>query len=902
MSTLILYNTAVIERGSKESQKEYNMKMYTKEEIFSGNVENLENYKVNLFCYIKKYLLEFNEMKTLEQKAQEIYDSEDDISAFLEEGERRFNLLQEIGLKKLIDGHYVRRYIREHQSEFDFTKVSKTETTSNIAKILSLLLEELSYCFLEPAFDKESIDFLVDTLNEKEEMYELFEMFIKKSRDSSYSSKMASIEYMNSFCKLYFMNFADILFNIIHGTDNTDKLAYIRSLFNMTNSEVINEYDKIKKNAIDVLKDSEKLLEEQLQQEEDEEIGDEKTAQHYLKNSPHYHLVEEHKKKLTNFFETYFTINKKYDEDDFLDYANSVLVLLFIRTKELEFADQVPGIRMRLMCYFKENVVKYIDSLYADKEDQDAIKFSTNFFSFEILQMISYYLLSPFYFSEEKQAAIIADFLKIFSQHDYCKTFYSFLEDLYKNNEPILYYSPTKKYHHFLLMSVLNFMDEEEVAKELRKLLRKHYPISKEKLNKTNYRQLKEVNNPDFYKNPKSLNLLNEFAVSFLLNYMTNAEFVAPHSALISVIKHELDDNFDSHLGLFYKETLEQMVSEIANNKSSKYLTQEERDFSKSITFIENLLTTLTYEDKLTIFKNLNKEYLNTLLVTSFYNTSYFYDSCNDLDNLFRRYLPRLVEVLGEYREFKDNDFYEVDAKKQYSILLQHCMAYVLIDEIQEANELIPKMSGFDVKKEKIDDSMKQMVKQIKVEKKNKKTEIVDLNINTALQKENSEMIKNYKNEVAGYKSELSKQSKELRKLEERIAELEEDKAELNKLRELMFSMQNSDGSYSGNDDVDLQALVKEHEIVVVGGHIKLLDKIKEKYPSIRLTYDSCTYPELLIHNATHVFFLNNFMNHGSYYRAMKIIKTYKNKKWGYMACTNLEKFEESLKYELLKD
>ena len=97
---------------------------------------------------------------------------------------------------------------------------------------------------------------------------------------------------------------------------------------------------------------------------------------------------------------------------------------------------------------------------------------------------------------------------------------------------------------------------------------------------------------------------------------------------------------------------------------------------------------------------------------------------------------------------------------------------------------------------------------------------------------------------------------------------------------------------------VNLQSVIQEKTIIVIGGHIALRNKIKQKYPSIKVLAQASHVTDSVLINADHVFMFYHFMTHDMYNRAISVL-TKNHIPWDYIPYTNLEKSEE-LMYNIL--
>ena len=92
----------------------------------------------------------------------------------------------------------------------------------------------------------------------------------------------------------------------------------------------------------------------------------------------------------------------------------------------------------------------------------------------------------------------------------------------------------------------------------------------------------------------------------------------------------------------------------------------------------------------------------------------------------------------------------------------------------------------------------------------------------------------------------------------------------------------------------DLNKIIEDKSISIIGGHSSLIKKIKEKYPSIKHASKESHVTQSLIKNADYVFLITDFQSHGMYYKAMKYLNAY-DVKWDYINGVNLELIEKEM-------
>ena len=122
-----------------------------------------------------------------------------------------------------------------------------------------------------------------------------------------------------------------------------------------------------------------------------------------------------------------------------------------------------------------------------------------------------------------------------------------------------------------------------------------------------------------------------------------------------------------------------------------------------------------------------------------------------------------------------------------------------------------------------------------------------------------------------------------------------EEREELNRLREYAFSISdNEQKTEVMSDSIDEELIRNAGEIVILGGHTTLCRKIVDKYSNVRWIDGRKRVPFDMIKNVSHVFFLFDFMSHGTYYEGCKLC-TANHVPFDYIQGTNLQRAEHQM-------
>lgn len=166
-----------------------------------------------------------------------------------------------------------------------------------------------------------------------------------------------------------------------------------------------------------------------------------------------------------------------------------------------------------------------------------------------------------------------------------------------------------------------------------------------------------------------------------------------------------------------------------------------------------------------------------------------------------------------------------------------------------------------------------------------------------------SERIKEFERENKLLKTQLKEFKLENHDLKDNLDEIQSDKEseklsqeereELNRLREFVFSLKSEEANES-NKKIDEDVIRNAGQIVLLGGHTTLYRRLMNKYSNIRCIDGRTRVSFDMIQNADYVFFLFDFLSHGTYYQGCNECSKH-NVPFGYIQGTNLEKAERQI-------
>ena len=286
-----------------------------------------------------------------------------------------------------------------------------------------------------------------------------------------------------------------------------------------------------------------------------------------------------------------------------------------------------------------------------------------------------------------------------------------------------------------------------------------------------------------------------------------------------------------------------------------------------------------------------------------------------NLDNPFLiKEILNISELLMTYRKklavflftisHKDKyeNYLEWDIKDKIKFLWMHAINFLMSDEIFKTKDFIPKVS--DITKDETVKTLEGNILELKelLNEKEQRIERLSSKVNELNDQMNNYLSDQNKEITKQHNKELSLMKKELNKKDEEIQALKDHQSELYKLRELMFSLQQVEVQYDENIsyEEELKELFEKHQVLIVGGHIKLLNILKTRYPTLKFIHKEVHISSQLVSNCDYVFMCYNFLSHNLYYRIMNIINNNPDIKWDYISARNIELVEKEL-YEKLR-
>lgn len=439
-------------------------------------------------------------------------------------------------------------------------------------------------------------------------------------------------------------------------------------------------------------------------------------------------------------------------------------------------------------------------------------------------------------------------------------------------------FTPLDRYYNDKVGAVLINLDINAVARKLRKLILDDYDDYDIIVENKKFTTLYENKDLDF----TDFDTLNKLADLFILSYLKDRRYLASFTPF----KREFNN-----LYFDFGELSHTIQSFIENNlEGRKTGTDQDIEILNDCKQLyNNILEKYNELDDPSEFIYLDDF---EIIMRSLGKTKYFF---NPLPN-YQEMLINNRTIIINYLYLNDVDeFKKLDFKEQLNKIANLCYINNLVTTIIDQGKYMPKKD--QVEQDEYISSLKDTIGKKEKIIKDQKNQIKRLSKQTMTPVKKNQDTKLLEQELDYYRQEISTLKKQLNSKEQKITKLKKNQQELYKLRELVFKMENQ-SIENNNLPIDLNEVIKNKDIVIIGGHINLRKKLREKYPSLILFSKQNAINEAVLKRADHVFIYYNFMTHDMYNRAVSVLSR-NNIAWDYIPYTNLEKSEQLI-YQIL--
>lgn len=584
-------------------------------------------------------------------------------------------------------------------------------------------------------------------------------------------------------------------------------------------------------------------------------------------------------RKAEKSYEKYFRYDKdEYDDEYKVDMLSIILknYLDNMQNKETQFTNDIGS-------YFEQETSFYCDEFnITDKYEETIVSFE---YTMSFLNILAYSLQ---YGSAKLANDIVNQFKEILDSSEACrKNFSDLLGDFYQNIRIKATFPPTTLYRNQIIIAVLMEINTPTIAKKIRKILindeRVFYlnkPTNRKlldevliKFNKAHARLYFTEDSEELFSN------LHELAVIYILSYLKDKTYIAPYTTFVRFTKDEI-----AYCDKDYLFTPKD-IRDALENDYNIFNTEKELDDLKNIEKIVDQI--IDDVEQYPHFYQFFQPYNLVMLAKN--KDSQFYNDLSDLKSLFIKYRDDLIYIIYNYYD-ENLLFSEMSLEQQVEYMIHCCVNLSLIDEIDRSEELLINIVG--VENTNIRSKLETKINKLNnmLVNKEKEIEILKTTNNRIERSINDTVVKETAKVSESYQSEISKLKKQLKAKDKQIEILQENQSELYKLRELLFNLQTNENDDIEVTSVDLSKTIKGKSIVIVGGHIKLVERLKSKYPSMKFMGNDRAINEDIISNADYVFIFYNFFNHSDYRKVMSAIGN--KTQWDYLNTTNLERVE----------
>lgn len=868
----------------------------TEEKIINYDFKTLDELVEVFYFFLKQNYVSYDFNKRLIEKNSDLILTINDLLKETDKYGRLFDRKVDIFNDKISKTVFIRRMIKSYSKNIG-KEMSQNKLKKLISACLSLTMSQISKQFYCSCFDDETMSNLFELILDENLIKNEFDQIINRLVfDNSLFINDDNFEYIDCFANIISKVYVDYFFN---EQEDFESLKNELNVFSkMTNNEVKKLYKKInekhqqirekyaheKEEKIDIAVD--KITDQVLPRLKEEGINlDETLAKKNFKaflNNDSKEKKEEFALARKIFAKTKDIINKYFKYEDELD--EEFLTEAYIKiTKAYFYNDKIdhPDFLMVCSSYLNDSYNSYEEKKKLDETNA----FLQHFVARDFMLYLAHYLLVlPSAFKEDL-LQLCHDILNenLTVSNNYAKIMKSF-----EIMTSAIAYSPVQIGDCVIVMSVLSEINQNNtILRKLKRLLIRHYKHINDDLDQKNMKEHEfffEVES-DLSNNER----IHEYAVTFMFNYFQAPIYIAPLSAFV----YEFNELLES--SAYYYQADQAAVekigveSEIKGNKVYKKAFDYYNEIDRLIASYDDI-DTEEIEDVI------SSKYSVLFIVSIQKDNSY--DDFFDCVYMLKKYQKNLAMILSYDHENISYGFMEWCDEEKIELLWEFAIQISLIQEIYKSNKYIPK--EMDLSKDDYTHSLEKTIDDLNEQIKEKDTENLILkNQVNSLNKiiKNSNDVRNNELEK-GFNREIHDLNKIVVEQNKRIKELAEESDELYKLRSLMFELEKQEDLNIKEDVVyekKLLEISEEKKIIFVGGHIKLLDVLKTKYPNMIFIGNRNNISAQLITTADYIFFFYNFLNHALYYKIMGMIKANTNIKWDYISSKNLELVEKDI-------
>lgn len=798
---------------------------------------------------------------------------------------------------KILRSPSMRRYIKD-LLKYSRTKIAQSRAFEVVADIMCDIAGIVSEYHYQLKFDNDTLECIIELLcdndylkNEASVLFEFIFYKIDGIYDNAFSDYM--IAMVNVVASCFYDKEINEEFNIQFYKDELKKLTTLNSAMI---KKYCDDYDK----RLFFNRDEGKLdIIDVLLNDEDEQLNEEKSKkiEQIIESGSLYSIGNQHvkdminnnhvdkddvlllqkvRKKGFNTYSQYFDYDDDQDIDKFMN--NYAYYMYYGLKAKNDKNENIPKILNDISYYFM-NI--YIDYCEKNDIDEDRINY---LYAYDFLLYLAYYLL----YDKDSKTQILEFCDSMINNDAIIRDEYTSVSYHFENMPSVVKLTPYDRYESMKVVAVLLHLDDKAISKKFKKLLIACAQQTYNNLSKVNREE--HVGYFEFGDDRITNEELHSLSITFIFNYLKEPYYLAPCSAFTYRYRDFLELHTDYY---FFKPS--KLVDAALENDVEKRSEKERQilEIYDDICMCNNKLLTIDISDI--------EDEIYALVMFGFHA---------NLDNPFQiKHIMNFNELLVTYakklavfivtlmNKDKYKNYLEWDIQDKIKFLWIHAINFLMSEEIFRTNDFIPKAT--DITKDETVKNLENNINEFKtiIDEKEQRIDrltlmVSELNeqISKSLSDQNKEITKQHNKEVSLLKKELNKKDEE-------IQALKDNQSELYKLRELMFSLQQEEMEYNQdiNYEEELKELFEKYQILIVGGHIKLLNILKTKYPTLKFLHKEVHISSQLVNNCNYVFMCYNFLSHNLYYRIMNIINNNSNIKWDYISARNIDLVEKEL-------
>ena len=864
----------------------------TEEKLLNAEFEDLDDLVEAYYFFVKQnYVTDEFEEKFIKKNSSYNLTSDELVTKVNDYGDfftRRVGVL----IDKIKNSTFIRRKVKEF-SKIVGKDISQTKLKKHLSTQLGITVAKIADLKYQMCLNEETCNQLFELILQESLLKNEFVEVVKKSIQDT-SLRMNKGAYDFELCYTFLIAQFYVDYYDYQQQNITYLKNQINNLIHMSNEEISNLAEELNKN------------DEEVQEKYDQDLINENELTEKITNA----ILP-----IDNKIEKFDGIEQKMFEVDGLDVQTEMLIsnkthesvkkyFLYNQEDEEQLVEEYFFKTANVYHHFKnphnnnfiQKCASYLITIF-DYFKNDILNVDVNMnngYSFlitrDFMLFLTHYLLTgPVDFKEEL-LDLCQDLLNknLIVANNYTEYMNSFDDAPY-----VLKYPPDQLYECVCLMAVLKEIDSDKsIMKRFRRLLIKYYKEVNDNLPQVN---LKEH---EFYFEigvEKTNELLHQYAITFMFNYFKDPIYIAP----LSVFIFEFEQVINDYLMFYqYNETLIEYIGDENKIKGNRALERAQEYFIEIEKLIENL-DEINIDD---MQDRISMKY--TLLFISSIHRGFVYDDFFNCIYMLKKYQKNLALMISFNVNEITKNFKEWNNKEKIDFLWNSAIQMALIKEVFVSYKYIPKV--FDLSKDNYTKTLEKSNKELNQQIQKRDTEILTLknqikSLNEVIQKENT--AKN--NELAkSFNKEIHELNKNLVQKDRKIEKLEESQEELYKLRSLMFSLENNqlqENNENRDHESFLSKISNKKKIVFIGGHINLINALKNKYSHMIFITGEKAVSHQVISHADYVFFFYNFLSHTLYYKVMNLLYNNRNVKWDYISARNLNLVEMDLYQKLTK-